>query len=54
MLEEMAAQSGKYEEEVRQNIYLVLGVDKVGRVLEFLVGLAGRFNLSFSFKGILS
>lgn len=54
MSEEMAAQGRKFEEDVIHNTYLVLGVGPIGTVLEFLEGLAGRFNLSLSFKGILN
>lgn len=46
VLEEIAAQGGKSQEEVRQNINLVLMMDQAGKVLEFLVSLAGRFNRS--------
>lgn len=45
---------GKSEEGVIHNINLILSLGLVGRVLEFLKGLAGRFNLSLSVKRTLS
>lgn len=50
----MVAQCGESEEKVTHNINLVLGVEQVGMVSEFLESLAGRFNISLSFKEVLS